>query len=63
VVPDAGVRCYGGGSLDQENGKETFREPLPAITPTTLLAIEKAEAIAQRGLTFAELSHVEAEAP
>jgi hypothetical protein len=33
---------------------------LPAVTPTTLLAIEKAEAIAKRGLSFAELSHVEA---
>jgi len=33
---------------------------LPAITPTTLLAIEKAEAIAKRGLSFAELSHAEA---
>lgn len=33
---------------------------LPAITPTTLLAIEKAEAIAKRGVSFAELSHLEA---
>jgi hypothetical protein len=33
---------------------------LPAITPTTLLAIEKAEATGKRGLSFAELSHVEA---
>lgn len=33
---------------------------LPSVTPTTLLAIEKAEAIAKRGLSFAELSHVEA---
>ena len=33
---------------------------LPTVTPTTLLAIEKAEAIAERGLSFAELSHVEA---
>jgi hypothetical protein len=33
---------------------------LPAITPTTLLAMEKAEAIAKRGLSFAELSHPEA---
>ena len=33
---------------------------LPAVTPTTLMAIEKAEAIAKRGLSFAELSHVEA---
>jgi hypothetical protein len=32
---------------------------LPAITPTTLLAMEKAEAQAKRGLSFAELSHVE----
>jgi hypothetical protein len=32
---------------------------LPAITPTTLLAIEKAEATTKRGLSFAELSHVE----
>jgi hypothetical protein len=30
---------------------------LPAITPTTLLAAEKAEAIAKRGLSFAELSN------
>jgi hypothetical protein len=33
---------------------------LPAITPTTLLAMEKAEAIAKHALSFAELSHVEA---
>jgi hypothetical protein len=33
---------------------------LPSVTPTTLLAIEKAEAIAKHGLSFAELSHVEA---
>lgn len=33
---------------------------LPAITPTTLLAIEKAEATAKRGLSFAELSRIEA---
>jgi glucose-6-phosphate 1-dehydrogenase len=33
---------------------------LPTVTPTTLLAIEKAEAIAGRGLSFAELSVVEA---
>lgn len=33
---------------------------LPSITPTTLLAIEKAEAVAKRGLSFAELSRVEA---
>lgn len=33
---------------------------LPAITPTTLLAMEKAEAAAKRGLSFAELSHAEA---
>ena len=33
---------------------------LPFITPTTLLAMEKAEAVAKRGLSFAELSHVEA---
>jgi hypothetical protein len=33
---------------------------LPAITPTTLLAMEKAEAAARRGLSFAELSHPEA---
>jgi hypothetical protein len=32
---------------------------LPAITPTTLLAMEKAESKAKRGLSFAELSHVE----
>src|SRR2546430_12894059 len=33
---------------------------LPAVTPTTLLAMEKAETVAKRGLSFAELSHVEA---
>jgi hypothetical protein len=33
---------------------------LPMITPTTLLAAEKAEAIAKRGLSFAELSRTEA---
>lgn len=33
---------------------------LPPITPTTLLAMEKAEAKARRGLSFAELSQVEA---
>jgi hypothetical protein len=33
---------------------------LPSITPTTLLAIEKAEAATKCGLSFAELSHVEA---
>ena len=32
---------------------------LPSITPTTLLAIEKAEATAKRGLSFSELSHSE----
>ncbi len=32
---------------------------LPMITPTTLLAAEKAEAIAKRGLSFAELSRTE----
>ena len=32
---------------------------LPAITPTTLLAMEKAEAAVKRGLSFAELSRVE----
>lgn len=32
---------------------------LPAVTPTTLLAMEKAEAVTRRGLSFAELSHVE----
>jgi len=30
------------------------------LTPTTLLAAEKAEAIAKRGLSFAELSRTEA---
>jgi hypothetical protein len=30
---------------------------LPTITPTTLLAAEKAESIAKRGLSFAELSN------
>jgi hypothetical protein len=33
---------------------------LPMLTPTTLLAAEKAEAIAKRGLSFAELSRTEA---
>jgi hypothetical protein len=33
---------------------------LPTLTPTTLLAAEKAEATAKCGLSFAELSHVEA---
>jgi hypothetical protein len=33
---------------------------LPLITPTTLLAMEKAESVARRGLSFAELSHPEA---
>jgi hypothetical protein len=33
---------------------------LPSVTPTTLLAAEKVEALAKRGLSFAELSHVEA---
>jgi hypothetical protein len=33
---------------------------LPSVTPTTLLAIEKAEVLAKRGLSFAELSRVEA---
>lgn len=33
---------------------------LPAITSTTLLAMEKAESVAQRGLSFAELSQFEA---
>ena len=33
---------------------------LPTITPTTLLAAEKAEAIAKHGLNFAELSNPEA---
>jgi hypothetical protein len=32
---------------------------LPPITPTTLLAIEKAEALAKRALSFAEVSQVE----
>ena len=32
---------------------------LPMLTPTTLLAAEKAEAIAKRGLSFAELSRVD----
>jgi len=34
---------------------------LPTVTPTTLLAAEKAESIAKRGLSFAELSHPEAQ--
>jgi hypothetical protein len=33
---------------------------MPALTSTTLLAAEKAEAVAKRGLSFAELSRVEA---
>lgn len=33
---------------------------LPGVTPTTLLAMEKAEAASKRGLSFAELSRVEA---
>jgi hypothetical protein len=33
---------------------------LPRVTPTTLLAMEKAESLARRGLSFAELSHPEA---
>jgi len=33
---------------------------LPTITPTTLLAAEKAESVAKRGLNFAELSNPEA---
>jgi hypothetical protein len=33
---------------------------LPLVTPTTLLAMEKAESVARRGLSFAELSHPEA---
>jgi hypothetical protein len=32
---------------------------LPAVTPTTLLAMEKAEALAKRSLSFAELSQAE----
>src|SRR5947207_2846961 len=32
---------------------------LPRLTPTTLLAMEKAEDQAKRGLSFAELSHVD----
>ena len=34
---------------------------LPSVTPTTLLAAEKAETIARRGLSFAELSNPEAD--
>ena len=33
---------------------------LPTVTPTTLLAAEKAESVARRGLSFAELSNPEA---
>ena len=33
---------------------------LPALTSTTLLAAEKAESVAKRGLSFAELSRVDA---
>ncbi len=33
---------------------------LPRVTPTTLLAMEKAESVARRGLSFAELSRPDA---
>src|SRR5208282_4960387 len=41
-----------------EFGSKTIT--LPTVTPTTLLAAEKAEANAKHGLSFAELSRVEA---
>jgi hypothetical protein len=41
-----------------EFGSKTIT--LPTVTPTTLLAAEKAEATAKHGLSFAELSRLEA---
>jgi hypothetical protein len=49
---------YKGSRLEAqltEFGAKTIA--LPTVTPTTLLAIEKAESAAGRGLSFAELSH------
>jgi hypothetical protein len=48
---------FKGSQLEQrllDFGAKTLT--LPMITPTTLLAAEKAEALARRGLSFAELS-------
>ena len=50
----------GSGLEKQLNEFRAEAVTLPAVTPTTLLAMEKAETIAKRGLSFAELSHVEA---
>src|SRR5256886_8514383 len=50
----------GSGLEKQLNEFKAEAVTLPAVTPTTLLAMEKAETIAKRGLSFAELSHVEA---
>jgi hypothetical protein len=52
---------FKGSSLEQQLvdfGAKTIT--LPTITPTTLLAAEKAEANARRGLSFAELSRFDA---
>ncbi len=52
---------FKGSSLEQqlvEFGAKTIT--LPTITPTTLLAAEKAEVNAKHGLSFAELSRLEA---
>jgi len=52
---------FRGSRLEQELTAFGARSvTLPTLTPTTLLAAEKAESIAKRGLSFAELSHVEA---
>ena len=52
---------FKGSPLEQqlaEFGSKTIT--LPTVTPTTLLAAEKAEASAEHGLSFAELSRMEA---
>jgi hypothetical protein len=52
---------FKGSPLEQqlaEFGSKTIT--LPTMTPTTLLAAEKAEATAKHGLSFAELSRIEA---
>jgi hypothetical protein len=52
---------FKGSPLEQqlaEFGSKTIT--LPTVTPTTLLAAEKAEANAKHGLSFAELSRIEA---
>jgi hypothetical protein len=57
----AGGDLFKGSPLQQqltEFGAKAIT--LPTITPTTLLAAEKAEANAQRGLSFAELSRLDA---